>query len=679
MMKTVFRIGFFAVLGLVSCARVEELGRTENYIGYDITVGGRTRAVETTTSNIRQISVTAAKGWRIDEEIYFFDQRVNIGSDGSCSIEGDPVIWPQNSYLYFYTYGPAGDQDGAISTNQVVPDPSLPWRKFIVRPDDDPSKQIDFVFSETGLNEYEFADNNNRVHLELGHAESQLRLCLDNDDSTMVFKVRNWGIRGVAKSGLYNRTNTYPIYYFWTCLNEVSADSGYVCTVNSQEYLRYSTPATLKGEDGSVANMIIIPQEQSQALQYGEDSKMDGAYVFVTMAIAENDGKDTPILEETVCCWPLDLKLEPGYSYTICIDPSEAGYYETDQDADKGLDPIFIDRYIDVFVEGTQEWDAVDEAELPVEDLPRTGVFRVDGAYVVFSPGNLMYQPSTGTWKFSENLYMNDFDSYADDIDDAHERAASDKWITLFGWATSGKDNGNQLYLPADDLPEDASGLASPSFGPVDKDGGMHGFSKGDGEYSQFDWGRNPISNGGGHDDWCTMSYQEWNGLFNDSKWLFVKVEDICYGLVVFPDGWNPERDWVVVGGGQRPQYYEYKQSVISRGTAWDISEAQLQRLIHDGAVFLPFAGVRGYVRTDPADLTPQADFCRSVEGYGVVGSYWTSSYDEEDPGNHSFGTYYQMYLQEYQDIPWVVSDYAAHFENMLRSVRLVRVIRRMT
>ena len=59
---------------------------------------------------------------------------------------------------------------------------------------------------------------------------------------------------------------------------------------------------------------------------------------------------------------------------------------------------------------------------------------------IQFSRGNLQYKASTGTWRFAE--------SQLDFVGNANSAISSNNsgWIDLFGWATSGWNNGNYWY-----------------------------------------------------------------------------------------------------------------------------------------------------------------------------------------------------------------------------------------
>ncbi|MBO4306816.1 MAG: hypothetical protein J5848_00690, partial [Bacteroidales bacterium] len=96
---------------------------------------------------------------------------------------------------------------------------------------------------------------------------------------------------------------------------------------------------------------------------------------------------------------------------------------------------------------------------------------------IQFSRGNLQYQASTGTWRFAE--------SQLNFVGDANSNISSNNsgWIDLFGWGTSGWNNGAEEYMPYS---------SSPNF--------QHYLRNVDltGSYAEADWGwHNAISNGG--------------------------------------------------------------------------------------------------------------------------------------------------------------------------------------
>ena len=58
---------------------------------------------------------------------------------------------------------------------------------------------------------------------------------------------------------------------------------------------------------------------------------------------------------------------------------------------------------------------------------------------VVFAPGNLQYQASSGNWRFAEQQYL--YIGNAAGNTNSGSRSTQSNWIDLFGWGTSGWDN----------------------------------------------------------------------------------------------------------------------------------------------------------------------------------------------------------------------------------------------
>ena len=179
------------------------------------------------------------------------------------------------------------------------------------------------------------------------------------------------------------------------------------------------------------------------------------------------------------------------------------------------------------------------------------GLFTINenGDQVYFSQGNLQYQASTNTWRFAEHQwdfvggtdysgshFGNVGGSSNNDISPAYEG-----WIDLFGFGTSGWDNGNVYYHPYDY--ERLNGHVGYGYGPTD--GTNLSFNLA-GAYSNADWGiYNPISNGGNQpNQWRTLTFMEWVHLFelrNPSSGIrFAKaVVGGVNGVILLPDDWD--------------------------------------------------------------------------------------------------------------------------------------------
>lgn len=220
---------------------------------------------------------------------------------------------------------------------------------------------------------------------------------------------------------------------------------------------------------------------------------------------------------------------------------------------------------------------------------------------VVFSPGNLQYQPSTGIWRFAENQY-----DLVDANTDRHETtiyiADYDGWIDLFGWGTSGWTEGGAIaYQPY-----------STSISNFDYCHNSYNNINLTGWYAKADWGvYNAIENGGKlANEWRTLTAEEWQYLFNRKDASDnVKCGAACVagvnGMILLPDEWTlPEGLTFNFGfhSEHGREYFAQKNNFTA---------GQWAKLETAGAVFLPAAGVRR---------------ASEVSSVGLYGGYWSSS-----------------------------------------------------
>lgn len=178
---------------------------------------------------------------------------------------------------------------------------------------------------------------------------------------------------------------------------------------------------------------------------------------------------------------------------------------------------------------------------------------------VCFSQGNVQYQPSTGTWRFT----LRQWDRAGEDNEDLSP--TNEGWIDMFGWGTGH----NPLFASHSTL-----------------------------DYQTFtDWGANSINNSGSvaANMFRTLSKDEWEYLLHErvinSDLRYVKAcIDGVYGVALLPDDWSNS-------------YYDLE--------GWNTFEALslseyvwIDAFEANGAVFLPGSGIRyasGAI-TDPND-----------------------------------------------------------------------------
>jgi len=275
------------------------------------------------------------------------------------------------------------------------------------------------------------------------------------------------------------------------------------------------------------------------------------------------------------------------------------------------------------------------------------GLFSVSATEQVrFSQGNLQYQASTNTWRFAENQWnlvgtqtpgqwagaggnVNGSDN--NDISQAYSG-----WIDLFGWGTSGWNNGNVYYQPWN---FQTTGISSEGWGYGPTDGVRYSFNL-TGDYSNADWGVYNVIDNGGNLLWRTLTHEEWRYLLftrggvSGLRYAKAKVNGVN-GVILLPDGWNDDNYSLhSINLANNP----YSSNVISAND-WKNS------LEINGAVFLPAAGYRFLAITD--------DVCS-------WGCYWSVSCGGENYGG---------YTLEFNDVRLGTS---LEVRDVGRSVRLV-------
>ena len=261
----------------------------------------------------------------------------------------------------------------------------------------------------------------------------------------------------------------------------------------------------------------------------------------------------------------------------------------------------------------------INTKQIPVGAINGLFTINENGDKVFFSRGNLQYQATTSTWRFAENQwnYVGGVDhntgekygnTYYNGIkcDNSLISQTYSGWIDLFGWGTSGWNNGNVYYQPYNSEIDhhDNTGYG---YGPTD--GIDYNFDL-TGIYANADWGvYNPISNGGCVlDQWRTLTIQEWQYIINTrSTHTGIRFANALVngieGLILLPDNW--ENSYYSLNNSN----WGYNNTI----SAFDWNEY----LEPKGAVFLPDAGERGAYGT--------------VFSNGTDGYYWSSSCSPND------------------------------------------------
>ena len=258
------------------------------------------------------------------------------------------------------------------------------------------------------------------------------------------------------------------------------------------------------------------------------------------------------------------------------------------------------------------------------------GKFTINdnGNQVYFSQGNLQYIGSACTpyWKFADNQW--DVLGTTTGQNSSNQNVDRD----LFGWGTSGWNNGNTYYQPWDTNSSD-----HPLYGPP----GSYNLT---GSYANADWGvYNPISNGGNQaNQWRTLTQPEWAYVFNTRttssgiRYAKANVNNVN-GVILLPDDWSASY---------------YTLSNTNSGSSFSsntITASQWSTVEQHGAVFLPAAGGR--------EGTWVFNWVFDI---GYYGYYWSASC------SNSSAAYYVNFNKSY-----IITDIAAS-RIYGRSVRLV-------
>lgn len=255
-----------------------------------------------------------------------------------------------------------------------------------------------------------------------------------------------------------------------------------------------------------------------------------------------------------------------------------------------------------------------------------TGYYTVNidtKAQVRFSSGNLQYFGSATTpyWRFATHQWdvLGTAQNTTDyDVDNINR--------DLFGWGTSGWNNGNTYYQPYNtSRTNDRNGYYGGGYGPFGTPGGYQISLVGD--FAHADWGiHNPIMFGSTvipAGSWRTLTNSEWSvilgtnrplspvGNADKARYVKIKVNGVN-GLLLFPDVfvWPEE-------AGAAPTNVNVESTPWTSVNSYD--GAAFDALQAAGCAFLPAAGARG-------DQAIDNNTVAHVNEWGV---YWLSTHSE--------------------------------------------------
>lgn len=260
------------------------------------------------------------------------------------------------------------------------------------------------------------------------------------------------------------------------------------------------------------------------------------------------------------------------------------------------------------------------------EGVTPRGAFSVDdGKAVFFSKANLKcttdeYSETYGWvwnhWKFSfmDSQYEMHEDGIRWEANDPGDNYYRMNTITLFGYGTSGYNNGQECHQP----------------NCADYRGWNDFYWDGEKYFvghltGNADWGYNAITNGGNKENsgWRTLTIENWIYLLNtrsgcEEKKALATVNGVKGGILL-PDLWEMPAGLTWDANANR-----YASNVYSQ-EQWEAME-------NAGAIFLPAAGIRKIDNNNP---TPSG-LVVVVEGYQQEGMYWSSSLSADNSFAHT-------------------------------------------
>ena len=234
------------------------------------------------------------------------------------------------------------------------------------------------------------------------------------------------------------------------------------------------------------------------------------------------------------------------------------------------------------------------------------------------------------------------------------DRENQEYWIDLFGWGTSGWNNGNTYYQP---YCAKVTGWSNNDYGP--KSGET--FYNLSGDYANSDWGvYNRIYNGGNEEGrWHTPTQTEWSYLINYSraasnvvngmsraKYTYADVNGI-HGVIFFPDEFTVP---AFIGSST--------WGTINSSSAWTttIELEDWYLLEAAGCIFLPASGSRGAL--GPTGTTP------SLTNVNSYGHYWSSVQ------NSNSNAYYMRFYSSNGFSSQNASKYQGYSVRLVRNVQ---------
>ena len=309
-MKRIALIMGIVAIALASCTKdtVKEINSGR---AIDFRVAAQTRAIDVTTTNLREFYVTALPE---DGLNYFTDVFFTKDDESEYFTSTPAYYWPNSTSLAFYAYAPsASDLGGTLS----ITNSGQTLSGFA--PMTDIADQVDFIFARATGNK-----NSNEsfgVDLQFGHMLSQIQINAKNAHSDYIYSVAGVRISGVVSKADFDFGSST-----WT-LSTKSEDKATYVAIHDKDVILDAdgkiimNTLTLDGENVS-DNAMLIPQDLSAS---GMDARL-GIYVNVK---ATNGSQVFPESLSETYGWmetPIQTNWEPGFKYVYKLDLTSGSF-----------------------------------------------------------------------------------------------------------------------------------------------------------------------------------------------------------------------------------------------------------------------------------------------------------------------------------------------------------------
>ncbi len=248
-------------------------------------------------------------------------------------------------------------------------------------------------------------------------------------------------------------------------------------------------------------------------------------------------------------------------------------------------------------------------------DGASNSLFMVSSSSVVrFSSGNLQAKKPLA-WRFAPNQY----DAVGYNNGTIFDQLLNSNYFDLFGWATSGYNNGQTAYDPKSKSTTNSDYLEATTIAGTNSDWGRYAASSG---YPIYYNGT--VSSA----SWRVLTGAEWKYLIDNGTWGLATINGMYKGMVILPDA-------ILINNGTDYAYWTTPDGCsFTSGKALGYNTntytlEQWAQMESAGAIFLPVTGYRNGI---------------DVNDYNAVGYYWASDgsltskaynlyfgYDEDD------------------------------------------------